>query len=104
MDKSLNIKNIITILKNINKDALLYIIYQLMLDGNISYHDITNLHVKHLISLEQKTNYKFTELIGKVIGMYSDSKKNYDKNLKDIIHYLRDEGRINITHEQIDKK
>lgn len=31
------------------------------------------------------------------------TKKDRDKNLKSIMHYLLDKGRINTTHEDIDK-
>jgi hypothetical protein len=43
------------------------------------------------------------ELQSKVVTMWSGTKKDRDKNLKDIMHYLLDKGRINTTHEDIDK-
>lgn len=35
--------------------------------------------------------------------MWYGTKKDRDKNMKDIMHYLLDKGRINTTHEDIDK-
>jgi hypothetical protein len=36
--------------------------------------------------------------------MWSGEKKDQDKKLKDIMHYLLDKGRINTTHEKIDAR
>jgi hypothetical protein len=36
--------------------------------------------------------------------MWSGKKKDQDKKLKDIMHYLLDKGRINTTHEKIDNR
>jgi hypothetical protein len=36
--------------------------------------------------------------------LWYDTKKNRDSNLKAIMHRLVDEGRLNMNHEQIDKR
>lgn len=96
--------DIVIYLKSLPKELLLLIVYRLMQDGNITYHELIDMHVQHLKELEQGTSDKLMELQSKVMLMWADKKCNYGKNLKDIMHYLCDEGRVNLTHEQIDKK
>lgn len=75
-----------------------------MLDGNITYHELMDMHIKHLKELEKGSSDAYMRLQGMITHMYHDSKKNRDANLKGIMHQLVDDGRINMTHEQIDKK
>ncbi len=96
--------DILKYLKTLPRELLLMIVYELMRDGNITYHELMDMHVQHLKELERGTSEKYMELQSKVLGMWGDHKSNYGKNLKSIMHYLLDEGRVNMTHEQIDAK
>jgi hypothetical protein len=74
-----------------------------MKDQNISYEDITQAYVDYLNMLRKGQSEAYIELQSKVVSMWAGTKKDRDKNLKDIMHYLLDKGRINTTHEDIDK-
>lgn len=95
---------IVKSLKSLPKQVLLIIVYDLMQAGAITYKDISELHVKHLEELKQGATEEYWKLQDMVKGLWHDSKKNRDKNLKEIMHYLKDKGKINITDEQIDNK
>ena len=95
---------IIKILKSLPKQILLLIIYQLMREGKITYHELTDLHIKHLEELEKGMSDNYFKLQGEVFHLWNDTKKNRDSNLKAIMHRLVDEGRLNMNHEQIDKR
>ena len=96
--------NIIEYLKSLPKQILLLIVYNLMRDGKITYHEMMDLHIKHLEELEKGTSDNYFKLQGEIVSLWNDSKKNRDKNLKDIMHRLVDEGRLNMNHEQIEKR
>ncbi len=84
--------DIVNTLKTLPKELLLMLIYQLMQDGNITYHELMDMHIQHLKELERGTSDKYLELKCKVVEMWNDKKCNYNKNLKGIMHYLLDEG------------
>lgn len=90
-------------LKTLPKEYLQVIILELMKDQKISYEDITQAYVEYLDMLRKGQSEAYMELQSKVFTMWSGTKKDRDKNLKDIMHYLLDKGRINTTHEAIDK-
>jgi hypothetical protein len=94
---------ILKALKALPKEYLQVIILELMKDQKISYEDITQAYVEYLNMLRKGQSKEYYELIGKVLTMWCGTKKDRDKNLKDIMHYLLDKGRINTTHEDIDK-
>lgn len=96
--------NIIEYLKSLPKQILLLIVYNLMRDGKITYHEMMDLHIKHLEELEKGMSDNYFKLQGEIVSLWNDSKKNRDKNLKDIMHRLVDEGRLNMNHEQINKR
>lgn len=95
---------ILALLRRIRKEALELIIYQLMTEGKITYHDITALHVEHLEVMRKGESENFSKLRAEVYHLYRDAKKNRDKNLKAIMHRFVDEGWVAMTHEQIDKR
>lgn len=97
-------EEILALLRRIRKEVLEMIIYQLMTEGKITYHDITALHVRHLEVMRKGASDNLSKLVGEVVYLYSDAKKNRDKNLKAIMHRLADEGWVAPTHEQIDKR
>lgn len=96
-------EEILKALKALPKKYLQVIILELMKDQNISYEDITQVYVEYLDMLRKGQSEAYLELQSKVVTMWCGNKKDRDKNLKDIMHYLLDKGRINTTHEDIDK-
>ncbi len=95
---------IIKMLKSLPKQILLHIVYNLIREGKITYHELTELHIKNLEELKKRTNENYFKLQGEVADLWYDTKKNRDSNLKAIMHRLVDEGRLNMNHEQIDKR
>ena len=89
-------------LKTLQKEFIAAIILDLMISEKVSYEDITKVYVEYLDTLRKGQSEAYFELQGKVIEMWSGAKKDQDKKLKDIMHYLLDKGRINTTHEKID--
>lgn len=96
--------SIIEYLKQLPKQILLLIVYKLMREGNITYHELMDLHIKNLQELERGTSDNYFKLQSEVLNLWNDHKKSRDSNLKAIMHRLVDEGRVNMSHEQIDKK
>jgi hypothetical protein len=96
-------EQILKALKALPKEYLQVIILELMKDQKISYEDITQAYVEYLDMLRKGQSEAYLELQSKVVAMWSGTKKDRDKNLKDIMHYLLDKGRMNTTHEDIDK-
>ena len=96
-------EEILKLLKTLPKEYIQVIILELMKDQKISYEDITQSYVEYLDMLRKWQSEAYFELQSKVITMWSGTKKDRDKNMKDIMHYLLDKGRINTTHEAIDK-
>lgn len=94
---------ILKALKTLPKEYLQVIILELMKDQKISYEDITQAYVEYLDMLRKGQSEAYMELQSKVLTMWYANKKDRDKNFKNIMHYLIDKGRINATHEEIDK-
>ena len=90
-------------LKALPKEYLQVIILELMKDQKISYEDITQAYIEYLNMLRKGQSEAYMELQYKVVELWSGTKKDRDQKLKDIMHYLLDKGRINTTHEDIDK-
>jgi len=97
-------EEIIKELKSLPKEFISAIILELMKDQKISYEDITQAYVEYLDMLRKGQSAAYFELQSKVVDMWYGKKKDQDKNLKDIMHYLLDKGRINTTHEKIDNR
>ena len=96
-------EEILKALKTLPKEYLQVIILELMKDQKISYEDITQAYVEYLNMLRKGQSEAYQELQYNVVDMWSGAKKDRDKKLKDIMHHLLDKGRINTTHEAIDK-
>ena len=96
-------EEILKALKTLPKEYLQVIILELMKDQTISYEDITEAYVEYLDMLRKGQSEAYRELQNKIMTMWYGKKQDRDKNLKDIMHHLLDEGRINTTHEAIDK-
>jgi hypothetical protein len=97
-------EEIMKVLKTLPKEYLQVIILELMKDQKISYEDITKVYVEYLDMLRKGQSEAYQELQYKVVDMWSGAKKDRDRKLNDIMHYLLDKGRINTTHEKIDKR
>ena len=97
-------EEIIKALKTLPKEFISAIILDLMISEKVSYEDITKVYVEYLDTLRKNQSKAYLELQSKVVAMWSGNKKDRDKNLKDIMHYLLDKGRINTTHEKIDNR
>jgi hypothetical protein len=96
-------EEILKALKTLPKEYLQVIILELMKDQKISYEDITQAYVQYIDMLRKGQSEAYFELQGKVLNMWFGTKKDRNKKLNDIMHYLLDKGRINTTHEEIDK-
>jgi hypothetical protein len=94
---------IVEYLKIIPKDLLLSVVYQLMVDGKLSYHELMDLHIQNVERMRKGETEAYFRLQAKVVNMWADHKKNLQKNLKETIQLLKDEGRVNITQDKIDK-
>lgn len=89
-------------LKTLPKEILLLVVYELMQEGKISYHEITQLHIQHLENLQKGAIEDYWKLQGKIVHLYNDYKYNRGKNIKDIMQYLNDKGTLNIDQDKID--
>lgn len=96
-------EEILKLLKTLPKEYLQVIILELMKDQTISYKDITKTYVEYLDMLRKCTSEKFLTLQSKLVSMYTGNVKDRKDKLKDVMHWLLDNGSINTTHEEIDK-
>lgn len=94
---------ILEYLKTQPKEVLHSLIYDLMVDGKVSYHELMDLHIMNLERLKKGETEAYFRLQSKIVTMWADRKKNLRKNLKDTMQLLYDEGRVNITQDKIDK-
>lgn len=90
-------------LKRLPKDILHRLVYELMVDNKISYHELMDLHIQNMERLQKAETEAYFRLQAKVMTMWCDTKKNLQKNLKETIKLLMDEGKVNITQEKFDK-
>lgn len=94
---------IVEYLKILPHEMLLVVVYQLMEDNKITYHEIMDMHVQNLERMRKGETDAYYRLQAEVMNMWSDYKKYLPKNLKSAIQLLKDEGRVNIPQEKIDK-
>lgn len=96
-------EEIIKYLETLPKESITYIIYKLMVEGKVSYSDITTLHIQNMERLSKAESEAYFRLQAEVMKLACGNKKDRGKNLKDVLQLLYNEGRINITQEKIDK-
>lgn len=96
-------EEILNTLKTLPKEYLQVIILELMKGQNISYEDITQVYVEYLNMLRKGASKKYLTLQSKVVSMWAGNVKDRKDALKDIMHWLLDNGSINTTHEDINK-
>lgn len=90
-------------LKKLPKEVLMLIIFDLMKDEKITYHEITEAHIKYLQMLHEGATDDYYRLMNLCANLWIDYKKNLPDNVKAIMQLLKDEGRMNITQERINK-
>lgn len=94
---------ILKALKALPKEYLQVVILELMKDQTISYEEITQAYVEYLNMLRKGTSEKYLTLQSKIVSMWAGNVKDRKDKLKDVMHWLLDNGSINTTHEDIDK-
>ena len=97
-------EQLLELLKQQRKEVLQWLILELMKDNKLSFTDIAETHVKYLEMLRKGQSEKLMRLRSEVIKLWCGTKKDRDKALKDIMHDLLNKGRVNTTHEEIDKR
>lgn len=96
--------NLIEQLKALPRDILKLIIFSLMREDKVSFHELAEMQAQYLEELQRGATEQCQKIVSMIINLHCDKKKNQGQNLKEIMHYLRDKGMVNITHEEIDKK
>ena len=96
-------QKLISELSKLEKVEIQFIILKLMNDNKIQYQDITEAYVEHLKFLKEEMYKEYNNCIQDIMEMWTDKKQNRTINLKKTMHHLLDNGRINTTHEDIDK-
>ena len=91
-------------IKALPKEYVKWIIFDLMKDDVITFHEIAEEHAHHMEMLKKAEFKAYTELQARTTELFYCYKKDRDEKIKDIMRYLKDKGRINITDEQIDGK
>ena len=88
-------------LKDLPKEILQWIVFELMRDDKLSFADIAELHVKYLEMLRQGQTEKLMHLRSQVIDLWCGTKKELPSKLVTLIQEGKDSGWVNITQEQI---
>lgn len=96
-------EKVLAVLKQIPKEVLRVCIYRLMEDGDISYHELMDMHINNLERMRRGETEAYFRLQAEVTKLAYGYKKDRSRNIKDILQLLYNEGRINITQEKIDK-
>lgn len=96
-------EELLKLLKTLPKEYIQVIIFELMKDQTISYEDITQAYVEYLNMLRKGQSEKFLTLQSKIVAMWVGNVKDRKEKMKDVMHWLLDNGSINTTHEDIDK-
>lgn len=96
-------EEVLEYIKGLPKDILHRFVYELMIEGKISYHELMDMHIQNLERMRKGETEAYFRLQAKVMTMWCDTKKNLQKNLKETVKLLMDEGRVNITQERFDK-
>ena len=68
-------EELLKILKKLPKPFLNELVYQLMVDGNISYHELMDMHVQNLERMIKGETDAYFRLKAKVVHLMNDYKK-----------------------------
>lgn len=96
-------EELIKYLKQLDKEWLLCIIYELMQEGKFSFTELAELHVKHLEALKKGEAEKLVNLRSQVIDLWHSNKKDVGSKLTTLMQEAKDNGWANISQEQINK-
>lgn len=96
-------EELLKILKKLPKPFLNELIYQLMVDGNISYHELMDMHVQNLERMMKGETDAYFRLKAKVVHLMNDYKKNMPDNINDLKLYLYNEGQLNLSEKDIEE-
>lgn len=91
-------------LKGLPKEVILFYIHKLMLDGVVTFEDIAVQHSQYIEEVKKGVLIDYAELQGKIVSMWCGYKKDEHSNLREIMRYLKDKGRINITDENLNAR
>ena len=96
-------EELLKVLKSLPKPFLNELIYQLMIDGNISYHELMDMHVQNLERMMKGEIGAYFRLKAKVVHLMYDYKKNMTDNINDLKLYLYNEGQLNLSGKDIEE-
>lgn len=96
-------EKVLEYIKGLPKDILHRLVYELMIEGKINYHELMDMHIQNLERMRKGETEAYFRLQACVLEMWCDCKKNLPKNLKKAVRLLMDEGRVNITEEKFEK-
>lgn len=96
-------ERLLELLKYQPKEILHWLILELMKADAISFTEIAEAHNKYLQILQKKEMEKLMQLRGKVISLWTGTKKELPKSLMTLIQEAKDNGWANISQEDIDK-
>ena len=91
-------------LEALPREVLKLIVFSLMREDKVSFHELAEMQVQYLEELQRGATEQCQKIVSMIVNMHCDKKINQAQNLKGIMHYLRNKGMVNVTHEQIDKK
>ena len=96
-------EELLEMLKHQPKEILHWMILELMKVDAISFTDIADAHIEYLQMLNKKEREELMLLRGKVISLWTGTKKELPKSLTALITEGMNNGWVNITQEQIGK-
>lgn len=103
MDNMPPYEDILKYLKE-HKLMAMILVQDLIRQEVLSFSEIAEIHNRYLQQLKEGQRDQYWELFKRATNIYFDWKYNRDKNIKDMMHWLLDQGQLNTTHEEIDKK
>lgn len=75
-----------------------------MREGKVTFHELAEMQSQYLEELQRGATEQCQKIVSMIVNMHCGKKINQAQNLKEIMHYLRNKGIVNVTHEQIDKR
>ena len=91
-------------LKALPREILKLIIFDLMREDKITFHELAEMQAQHLQELQRGATEQCQKIVSMIINLHCDKKSNREWNIKEIMHYLSDQGMVNVTNEQIEKR
>lgn len=88
-------------LKSLPRDEVKLIVFGLMREGRITFHELAEMEAEYLKLLERNANERTHRIVSGIIKLHC-GKKNREANLKALMHTLVDYRMVNLTHKMID--